>query len=228
MGLLQDAIDNNIDNNGGIVKTFKNNSMELFDKLKGSGDDVMSIPLSRMSYGSFGFFHYKDDSNWMKYSPVFVIEFKRFENLILAYAVNFNFIPLEVRSIIFDKYIGKNEMEGDHDLRVDFEGVYSILLKYGFEYAIVEYNINQIVQYHRIATPYLYKFLYSQHPINKYDPHKLYSIWYKKLETKEQRHQEMLKSVANGFLEIDKEISNDVSVLRGHIQRLRRSIEKYG
>lgn len=228
MGLLEDKVYKHVGDNNGLVNTFKVNSIELFNKLKGSDKDIQSLSISNMSYGSFGFIHYKDDSNWMKYSPVFIIEFKKFDNIILAYAINFNFIPLEVRLMIFDKYIGEREMSSDRDIIVDFEGVYRILLKYGFEYAIVEYHLPQIVSYHRISTTYLYKFIYSQHPINKYDPNKLYQIWYKKLETKEQRHKEMLQSVSNGFMNIDKEISDDASVLKGHIKRLQKSIEKYG
>ena len=150
----------------------------------------------------------------MKFSPVFVVDFKKFNNIILVYAVNFNFIPLEIRSIIFDKYIGNSEMNKDIDLNINYDGVYSELIKYGFEYALVEYNLSQIVRYHRIATPYLSTFLYSQHPINKYDPNKLYSIWVKKLETREQRHKEMLHSLANDFMKLDSDISDDVSGIK--------------
>jgi CRP-like cAMP-binding protein len=56
-----------------------------------------------MSKGGFYFIHYKDDSNWMRYSPVFVVDFKKFNNIIMIMGVNFNFIPIEVRETIFDE-----------------------------------------------------------------------------------------------------------------------------
>ena len=59
MGLLQNAIDKSIKDNGGIVNTFKKNSMELYNKLQGSDKDVQSLGLTDMSFGSFGFFNIK-------------------------------------------------------------------------------------------------------------------------------------------------------------------------
>jgi hypothetical protein len=99
-----------------------------------------------------GFYHlhYKDDSNWMKYSPIFTIDFKQFENLIIVIGINFNFIPLEVRIFIFDKYITEDDFKKNSLLKVDFAGVYKELKHYGFEYAIVEYNLSQIVLVHKI------------------------------------------------------------------------------
>ena len=63
---------------------------------------------------------------------------------------------------------------------------------------------------------------------NKYDPIKLYSIWKKKLETRDKRHQEMMNSVISDFYEIDKDISDSYKALEKHIDRIRSSYEKYG
>ena len=77
-------------------------------------------------------------------------------------------------------------------MKVDFTGMYSELLKVGFEYSLVEYNSAQIKFVHKISLNILPRFLYHQHPINKYDPNKLMSIWEAKLSGREQRHKEIM------------------------------------
>ena len=61
--------------------------------------------------GGFYHLHYKDESNWMRYAPIFLADFKKFSNKIIILAVNFNFIPIEVRGLLFDKYITKEMIE---------------------------------------------------------------------------------------------------------------------
>jgi len=198
------------------------------DAYKKSSKEVLNIPLNQIRTGGFYFFHYLDDSNWMQYSPVFVVDFKKFDNLIIINAINFNFIPLEIRSTIFDKYMVKEDFEKNRYLPVDYEGVYKNLLKYGYEYSLVEYNLSQIKLVHKINTSLIPKFLYSGHPINKYDPVKLYSIWKKKLETQNKRHEEMMKLILSDFYKVEEEMSNDYDALKNHADRVRKNFEKYG
>lgn len=223
MGYL---VDNNVIK-GGIFNFFKDNSIFFYNKYNHSDDLVTNINIGKISKGGFYFIHYKDDSNWMRYSPVFVVDFKKFNNVIIIMAINFNFIPLQIRESIFDKFIVEKDIEDDRDLFVSYQGVYNELRKYGFEYSIVEYNINQILFVHRINMSIVYKFIYSQHPKNKYDPDKLYSIWYSKIKDRDNRHEEMKKLLLDDIFDISKDISKDFDVLKDHIKRLQKSFDKY-
>ena len=89
-------------------------------KYKKSDEFVKSVPMTSMRMGEFYFIHYKDDSNWMKYSPVFVVEQRNFGNQIIVMAVNLNFIPLELRTMIFDPYIQEENFENDTFLSIIF------------------------------------------------------------------------------------------------------------
>jgi hypothetical protein len=73
--------------------------------------DVESINTKDIYPGGFYFLHYKDDSNWLKYAPVFMVDFKKFEDKIILLAVNFNFVPIEIRVMLFDKFISKDDFE---------------------------------------------------------------------------------------------------------------------
>lgn len=229
MGLLLERVKlANLVNGDGIAENYKLNSLYFFNKYRKSDKEVLAIPLSRIQAGRFYFFHYLDDSNWVKWSPVFVIGIKKFENLQIISAINFNFVPLEVRTSVFDNIINDQNFEKDTPLKVDFNGVYQRLKKYGFEYAIQEYNLAQIKLCHKIEMQSVPRFLYSGHPKNKYDAKKLYSIWKAKIVTRNQRDAEMSQALIKDFFDVSNDISSNYEVLRGHIKRLQTSLEKYG
>jgi hypothetical protein len=143
-------------------------------------------------------------------------------------AINLNLIPIEVRASFFDQFMLKEDFEKDRDLKVELKTTYNELLRYGFEYAIMEYNSAQIVLSHRINMLSVPRFLYAGHPINKYDPKKLYDIWRVKIDTKYQRDKEMSKSLISDFYQISDDINENYKVLKNHIQRLQTSLTKYG
>ena len=212
----------------GIAENFKNNSLYFYNKFNKSDSEVMSIPISNRRKGSFYHLHYLDDSNWIKYSPIFTVDFKRLGNLIIIFGVNLNFLPLEVRVTLFEKFIKEEDFDQDRDLAVDLNGMYNELLRLGFEYSILEYNAAQVKLVHKINMSAVPRFLYSGHPINKYDPKKLYSIWQAKLGTRKDRDAEMSKAMIDDFFNASDEISENYKVLKGHIDRLKKSVEKYG
>lgn len=229
MGELIERVKLNLLTNGtDIYDNFKNNSLYFYEKYTKSDKDVQNINIRDIYPGGFYFFHYKDDSNWMKYAPVFITDFKKFEDKIILFAVNFNFIPIEIRTQIFDPYITQADFDKNNFLKVDFEGMYKALIRFGFEYALMEFNAAQLVLVHRISLDSLPRFLYSQHPINKYDPKKLIQIWQSKLDRRDARHKEIISSILSEFYDVNVDISQKYTEMGDHIKRLRLSMSKYG
>jgi hypothetical protein len=226
--LLERVKLNNLVYGDGIAENYKNNSLYFYNKFSKSDAEVTSMNVGQMQLGGFYHLHYMDDSNWMRYSPIFTVDFKKFENLIVIIGINFNFIPLEVRVSIFDKFIKEEDFEKNTLLEVDFQGVYKELLQYGFEYALVEYNLQQVQLVHKINMEAVPRFLYSGHPKNKYDPKKLYEIWSAKLDNRADRDAEMSKALIKDFYQISDDIKENYKLLKGHADRIRRSLEKYG
>ena len=149
-------------------------------------------------------------------------------NKIIIFAVNFNFIPLEVRAFLFDNFMIEEDFEKDRPLKVDYKGMYSELIKYGFEYGLVEYNAAQIKLVHRIEMKLVPRFLMAGHPKNKYDPGKLFSIWQSKLKDKDKRNQEIMNSTMDDFYDSRGEINEKYVLLKDHIKRIQNSEKKYG
>lgn len=215
-------------NGNGVPDNFKNNSLFFYEKYQKSDKFVLNIKIESIVPGGFYFFHYKDDSNWMKWAPVFVADYKKFSNKIVIFAVNFNLVPLEVRVMLFDKFILEKDFENNNFLEVDYKGVYDELRTLGFEYALMEFDALRIELVHRIHLELLPRFLYHQHPKNVYDPKKLIEIWSAKIGARDQRHKEMMISTIADFYDIENEISEKYDVLRGKIQRIRNNAIKYG
>ena len=229
MGILLETISlNSLVFGNGLAENYKNNSLFFYNKLQRSDEDVQSIPISNIQPGGFYFLHYMDDSNWMKYSPIFTVEYKKFKGLIVLLAINLNFIPIQIRGYLFDKFMTEKNMKDNVPLKVDYEGVYKELFKLGFEYALMEYNLEQVKFVHKISMEMVPRFLYSGAPINKYDPEKLMQIWKAKIATKEKRHQEMLTAVLEDFYNLEQDFSDKYDQLNGHIDRIQKSMEKYG
>jgi hypothetical protein len=212
---------------GDLSEDFKNNSLYFYEQWRKSDNSIRAIDVKDIQPGGFYHFHYLDDSNWMKWSPVFCTSFKKVGNKIILFCVNFNFIPLEIRGIIFDKFIVEEDFEKDKFLKVDYEGMYSELRKFGFEYSLVEYDVSRIKLCHKLSMEMVPRFLISAHPQNKYDPKKLFQIWSVKTKTSEKRNDEIMKSNLAEFYDISGEIKDKYKVLKAHIERLRYNMQKY-
>ena len=212
----------------GLADNFKNNSLYFYNKYEKSDKDVKAVGVNDILPGNFYHFHYLDSSNWMMYSPVFVTNFKKISNQIIIFGVNFNFIPLEVRAYLFDNFMIEEDFEKDRPLKVNYDGMYSELIKYGFEYALVEYNALQIKMVHRIEMNSVPRFLIAGHPKNKYDPGKLFQIWKAKIGDKDKRNKEIMKATIDDFYDIRGQISEKYVLLKNHIQRIQTSQRKYG
>ena len=225
MGNLVDQI--KLESKGNIPQYYKDNTVMLYNKYKSPDELVKPIPVKKMSEGLFYFLMYQDESNWMQYSPIFFVDWKEFGDMIIGYGVNMNFIPLEHRAALFDNII--RDLDNEDQVRgMSFEGMYKQLLRMGYEYALVEYDMRRIVQCYHISVKILPKFLYSSYPKNKYDPKKLYDIWAKKLAGREQRHQEIIKQLATDFYKTTEEIEMKYDELSDHMKRVQRNHKKFG
>jgi hypothetical protein len=229
VGALRERVNLNLSINGNdIVENFKKNSLFFYEKYSKSDKNVLNIPVGKMQIGGFYFLHYKDDSNWMRWAPIFTVDFKKFSNMIIIFGVNFNFIPIEIRVGLFDKFISEQDFEKDSLLSVNYKQMYDELRSLGFEYAINEFNMSQIEYVHKISLEMVPRFLYSQHPKNKYDPNALMSIWKIKIQNRDKRNQEIISSIISDFYKINDNISDKYEVLNDHINRLQKNLKKYG
>lgn len=212
----------------GTSENYENNSLYFYEKFSQSDKFVTNVNPASIQLGGFYHLHYMDDSNWMKYSPIFTVDYKAFGNNLLIFGINMNFIPIEVRISLFDKFMVEEDFEKDRLLNVNFQGAYSGLSSFGFEYAIVEYNVAQIKLAHKINMDKVPRFLYAGHPKNKYDPGNLYSIWNAKLGNRDKRNEDMTKLTMDKFTDMNKELDGELFTLKNHVERVRRSMSKYG
>lgn len=210
-----------------LAENYKTNSLFFYQKYQESSDDCKSVNISNLTSGRFYFFHYKDDSNWMKWAPVYLVDYKKFGNKIILFCVNFNFLPLQLRVGIFDKFISEQDFYKNDFLKVKMNILYDELRKQGFEYSLMEFDAIRINMAHLIHIDLLPRFIIAGHPKNVYDPNKLVAIAKAKAAKSNLRHAEMMKSSINEFYKISKEIPEKYIALRKHILRLQSNAIKY-
>lgn len=216
----------------GVPTFFKENSLKYYNLYKSPNpDDLEVIPFSKMYNGGLYFLYYKDESNWMQLSPILCADIR---DQRIVFGINLNFLPLEIRLDLFDDMVidlqnnnkQSNGMTPFHFM--SFEKAYKKLLRTGFEYAIVEYDVSRIVRVYEINYNNLSTWLYSQHPKNIYDPNKLYQIWSSKLKDRPERHKELITKLVEDFYNVTDELVDNSTALKGHFQRLQRNQEKFG
>ena len=230
MGILKKEIEKL--SKGDVPEYYKQNTMFFYNLYKSPDNDIVtSIPMSKITQGGIYFLYYKDMSNWMQLSPILCLETK---NKRIVFGVNFNFLPLDIRLNLFDDLVRNLDKNNDNSngqppfMGINFEMIYKKLIKLGFEYAIVEYEIGRIMRVFDIKYSALPTWLYSQHPKNKYDPIKLYDIWAKKLKNRPERHKEMITKIVTDFYDIKDDLIEQSSALKNHFKRLKANEEKFG
>jgi hypothetical protein len=211
-------------NGNGVGDAYQNNTLYFYNKFSESDEEVKSVSPVDIQLGRFYHLHCQDESNWIQYSPIFTVDFKKFSNVIMILGLNLNFLPFEIREAIFDKYMTDKDFEDDRSLKVSFQGVYKELMKWGFEYAIVEYSVHQIVLAHKINMSVVPRFLYSSYPKNKYDPEKLYKIWEAKIGGRVERDAEMNQLLMRDFTKASEEINENFKLLKDHIFRVQKRL----
>lgn len=215
----------------GIPKFFKENSLYYYNIYNNPENDVVDvIPISKMYNGGIYFLYYQDESNWMKLSPILCADIR---DKRIIFGVNMNFLPLEIRLDLLDDWVmsleDNNKQRGMTPFHfIDFEETYKKLLRRGFEYAIVEYDMSRISRVYQINYNHLPTWLYSQHPKNIYDPNKLYQIWSAKLKDRPERHKELISKLVEDFYNVTDELIDNSTALKGHFQRLKRNQDKFG
>lgn len=216
----------------GIPNFFKQNSLDYYQLYK-SPDNDMVVPktISNITKGGLYFLYYRDESNWMQLSPILCADIR---DKRIIFGVNMNFLPLEIRLNLFDDIVisldnNNKQSKGLEPFHmITFEKIYKKLIRLGFEYAIVEYEIGRIQRVFYINYEKLPYWLYSQHPKNIYDPIKLYSIWEAKLKGRPERHKELMSKLVEDFYNVTDELIDNSASLKGHFQRLKRNQEKFG
>ena len=211
------------------AENYKNNTLFFYQNYIKTSEEIKAINIGEIKPGLFYFLHYLDDSNWMKYSPVFVVDFKKFGGKIVLNCVNMNFLPLDIRVSIFDPYIREEDfINKNFILKAKYEVVYRELKKFSFQWSMMEFSADQIVRAHKISFNLLPRFLYSGHPLTKYDPKKLIQICKVKYTDQDKRDKEMMSANIKDFYDVEKEIDVKYDALKGHIKRLQKSNRKYG
>lgn len=221
------------------TKLSENSTSWLVSKLQNNDDTVQQVTLAEMTVGKFYFMMYNlagKTSKIEQYNPILFVDFKHVGNTKILFGLSLNFLPLRMRLVFFDKLLdnyphvfekkdskskkGQPEQPLGH---INYNSVYNLLSKIGYEYVIREFDIRLINQVYEVSMSKLPQFLtINTYTFTNVDDEKLAQIWLAKLKTREERHQQLLLNITSGYDKIEKTLNEEF----GHFKDTMKNLAK--
>lgn len=194
---------------------------EITDILNDTNDlNSKTINLSELERGKFYFIFYDlqgKSSNMEKFNPIFVIDWT--DNKKYIYGVSINFIPVSVRTVFFNNLFNYNldVVEKNMDLKIEnqlpiksinFELIYNMLYKIGFEWSIRKFESPLINKVNVISTNILATFIsMSTAKFTGVNDLKLVEIWHKKIKEQDVRHKKIIAELLSDYTKMNSELT---------------------
>lgn len=224
-------------------KDFAENSTSwLVKKLQKPDDDVDQININEMTVGKFYFMFYDlqgkgKSSKLEQYNPILFVDYKHVGNTKVLFGLSFNFIPTRMRLVFFDKMLDSypfvfEDKDGKHKAGqaeqplngINYNNVYKLLSKIGYEYIIREFDLRLVNKVYEIAMHKLPRFLtIDTHKFTNVDDAKLAQIWLAKLKTRDERHQQLLLDIASGYDKVEKTLNEEFGHFQDEMKKLQQA-----
>jgi hypothetical protein len=222
MGVLKDDIKVLYDKFGENIVV--DAARELMQKMHNPDKDVTPVNLGAIEKGKFYFMLYdiaSKTSKMEKFSPVFIADWSK-GNSSTLYAVSLNFIPANIRIVVFDAIVSgdkgiytsnkeKDVLKNKSFGEVDLQKMYNILQMVGFEYSIREFDLRLVNKLYAISTNFLPKLItMSTELFTGVGEHKMAEIWAAKIKQRDERHKEFVKGLWEDYDKMSKTILSEI------------------
>lgn len=218
----------------------ENSSRWLIDALQNNSEGVQQVKMGDMYVGKFYFLMYDlagKSAKLEQYSPILLVDFKHVFNTKILFGLSFNFLPARMRLIFFDKLLDNypkvfeapddksKKGQPEQPLRgINFNNIYNLLSKIGYEYTIREFDARLINKVYEVSMVHLPRFLsVNTQVFTNVDDAKLAQIWLAKLKTREDRHQKMLLDIASGYDKVEKTLEDEFADFKEVMKNLKES-----
>ncbi len=209
----------------------------IIENINNSNDEtnIIQCNISDIVKGGFYFMFYDlngKSSNMEKYNPVFIID--QIDNYI--YAVSINFIPLNIRILLFNEIVNSSlqQMKNNIDTQIikqlpiqgiNFSNIYKLLFSIGFEWSIRKFDYSKINKIYKINTNIISNFItMSTEKLTQVNDSKLVQIQNKKITEQQQRHQDLMDNILSNYDNIQKTLNEKINVLQDKEENLQKTI----
>jgi hypothetical protein len=222
MGVFKDDIQELYKSTG--EKIVVTAAKEFMQKMYNPDKDVRPTGINNIEKGQFYFMMYdmgSKASKMEKLSPVFVVDWN-LGGASTLWAVSLNFIPVNIRIVIFDAIIngskdvyignkGKDAHKNRPYSQVNLTKMYKMLQQIGFEYAIREYDLRLIDKLYAVSASFLPKLIaMSTELFTGVGEYKMAEIWAAKIKHQEERHKEFVQDLWNNYDKMYKTMTDEI------------------
>lgn len=189
---------------------YKNN--EQFISKQINSENIYGINKNKFIVGSFYLLYYdltSKRSNMEKINPILLLDKYKIKDKTIFLTLNINFLPILIRTYFFNTILNFNlnvieknteldTIKQDNLNKINFNTIYKMLKKIGYEWAIRKIESDKINKVYKINTNILPEFItMSTASFTGVDDNKLISIWQKKIKEKELNEQKLINSILN-------------------------------
>ncbi len=202
-------------------------------------DKVMPINPASIDRGKLYFILYDlagKSSKMEKYNPTFVIDWATIDRKRYLFVVNFNFIPIAVRVMVFNTIFNTDlkkfdDLDPSPDKQeaisgITFGKVYKLLKSVGFEWAIRKFEAAKLNKTYVINFDKAKEFItMSTARLTGVDDAKLLEIWKKKITQQDAREAKLIKELLGDYKSMEKELGKSMTDITAQEETLYQSLE---
>lgn len=207
---------------------YSNNEKFITEQINDQDGYIIPVNINSIQRGSFYFMFYNLDgksSNMEKFNPLLVCDWFDLQGTRWLYGISLNFIPMNIRVLIFNEILNANYQVVHDNLSIDvskqnslngidFVNMHKLLFNVGFEWSIRKFDMKLINQVYKISTNILTQFItMSTIGFTGVDDFKLVEIWQKKITEQDVRQQKMIKELLNDYSEMKSQLNKTYSSL---------------
>lgn len=235
---LRDKIKEQFQQEGNNI--YRNNAEFITANIKDiDSKDIIPVNINSIEKGKFYFIFYDlsgKSSKMEKFNPLFVIDWFDMDGTRMLFGISINFIPINIRTILFNTICNGNLKVLEDNLKYDienqyafkdigFNNIYKLLTSIGFEWSIRKFDMRLINKVYCVSTTILAEFItMSTASFTGVDDLKLIDIWKKKIVEQEERHKRIIKELLGDYKKMSSELNEKYMSLEDRNDNLQESL----
>lgn len=207
---------------------YSNNEKFITEQINNQDEYIIPVNINSIEKGGFYFILYNLDgksTNMEKFNPLLVCDWFDLQGTRWLYGISLNFIPMNIRVLIFNEILNANYQVVHDNLsidvtkqnslnNIDFVNMHKLLFNVGFEWSIRKFDMRLINSVYKISTNILTQFItMSTIGFTGVDDFKLVEIWQKKINEQDVRQQKIIKELLNDYSEMKSNLNKTYSNL---------------
>lgn len=213
---LKEYVANLISELGSVEKLISDSTERIFYLIRNNNHEIKEISINKLQLNKFYLIKYNYNGNKI-WCPILTLEYKVVHNKNVLYAINLDYLPYYIKTIIFDRIfyqqndniddnIDKADVINENPLDISFEYIYKLLKNNGgYEYSLTGFDVLKIKNCFAVSTNIFPRFIFLK--TGRKNLEEMRDIFKKMSETPEKKE---LKLIIEGYEKLLSKYKEDI------------------